>query len=228
MTCGIYRLVFRGTSKVYVGQSKNIEARYLDHISGFNKGIGSIKLLNAVALYGLPILDILVECGENELDSNENESIEIWDSYNNGFNSRNTATGGGRGSYGELNGRSKYSNEAIENAFLLLVGGMSGQSISEICNINLSTVHALSRGENHKWLKTKYADKYDSLMSSKGSKQGSAESRGIVYPDIMNKAGEIYKVSNVRQFALSHGLDRGALNKVLNRKALSTGGWRLV
>ena len=51
MTTGIYQLVFKGTDKVYIGQSIDIEHRYKGHISCLQLGKGVSKLQNAYNIY---------------------------------------------------------------------------------------------------------------------------------------------------------------------------------
>lgn len=87
MTIGIYRLIFPNTDKCYIGQSVNIERRYMQHLRSFELSSASAKLQNAYNMYGKPKLDILLDSIEvSELDTCENEAIEIFDSFHNGFN----------------------------------------------------------------------------------------------------------------------------------------------
>ena len=46
MTCGIYKLVFNGTAKIYIGQSLNIESRYRDHVYFLNKNENKFQTLD--------------------------------------------------------------------------------------------------------------------------------------------------------------------------------------
>lgn len=226
MTCGIYKLSFKGTDKVYIGQSHNIEKRFLEHKKVLLSGLASIKLIEAYQLYGMPTLDILIECDEHELDLEEEAAIEVWDSYINGFNSRNKATGGGLGSYGELNGRAKYSNTQIENVFNMLLTNISISEIVKVSGVSISTIHSIKGGTNHTWLKQKYPAEYASLINDKYKLRGTAAQRGIIYPTLVSKTGEEFSsITNVREFARLHGLDSGGLNKLLNRKAISHRGW---
>jgi hypothetical protein len=47
------------------------------------------------------------------------------------------------------------------------------------------------------------------------------------YPPVESPYGKVYTVTNACAFAREHGLDDGALNKVLRSKAYSHKGWRL-
>jgi group I intron endonuclease len=171
MTCGIYVLKFSGTDKVYIGMSDNIERRWSGHKHNLTKGTCSPKLQEAFNTYGLPILEVLCECNKEELDQLEREAIQIYDSIANGFNSRDGgAIGGGIGISGENNGRSKYSNEQIENAFqLLITTNLTYKEISSITKVSLQAVGHIACGSGHKWLANKYPDEYNKLINTKKS-----------------------------------------------------------
>ena len=91
MTCGIYLLRFNGTKAVYVGQSINIEERYSSHIRYMRAKTTSHKLQYAYDTYGIPTLEILVECDKELLNETENEAIAIFNSVENGFNTLSNA-----------------------------------------------------------------------------------------------------------------------------------------
>jgi predicted GIY-YIG superfamily endonuclease len=52
MTIGIYRLIFPNTDKCYIGQSVNIERRYLQHLRDMEKGTAARKMQHAYSIYG--------------------------------------------------------------------------------------------------------------------------------------------------------------------------------
>lgn len=170
MTCGIYKLKFKGTDKVYIGLSENIEQRFRAHLSKFNTDFDGlpIKLQEAFSNHGYPELEILCECLPSELDIYEKEAIQIYDSVNNGFNSRDGgATGAGHSVSGSGNGRSKYTNEQILEAFILLCdSNMTQKEIAEKTKISVEAVSHISAGTGHKWISTVYPDKYATLMSN--------------------------------------------------------------
>lgn len=69
--CGIYKLEFVGTLKVYVGKSLNIKKRYISHLSDMRCGSSSKKLLEAFRTYGEPTLSVLEYCHNENLSSRE-------------------------------------------------------------------------------------------------------------------------------------------------------------
>lgn len=225
MTCGIYMMKFTGTTKAYIGQSTNIENRITSHLYSIKNNLCSNKIRNAVDTYGLPIFEVLLECSKEELNTNEVEAIEIFDSINNGFN---TCEGGGDfpSLSGELHPMSKYSDIQVIYAFDLLVDypQLTYKKISELTGIDASSVAHICSGQNHKWLKAKFPDRYEKLPNKEYDR--SAKGLGKSYPKIVSPLGEVYEVTNTHHFAKQHQLDQGNLNKLLNYKIKSTKGWK--
>ncbi len=169
MTIGIYRLDFNGTNKVYIGQSVNLETRLTRHIIRVNNGTASAKLTEAFKEFGKPSLTVLAECEESELDTFEYETIDIYDSVNNGFNTVFNMVK--TSLYGQNNPNSKYTDSQIIEAFkLLTTTTKSAKTISAICKISASMVGHISCGESHKWLQDMYPEEYAHLLSLKGKK----------------------------------------------------------
>jgi predicted GIY-YIG superfamily endonuclease len=69
MTSGIYKLKFEGTSKVYIGQSVNIEKRFKEHIRSLKNRTSAKKLLSGFDTFGHPSIVILEECKDKDLMS---------------------------------------------------------------------------------------------------------------------------------------------------------------
>lgn len=231
MTCGIYKLNFIGTSKIYIGKSKTLETRLRSHIISIRNNKGAIKLTDAFKTYGIPTLEIILECDENDLNKYETEAIEIFDAVNNGFNTLNTSDEmPDPDNSGEHNGMSKLSNENIISIFKYLVNNKYARlhEVATLFNVSYNIVNAMASCTNHKWLKDQFPDEYKQLESYKGRNNGkSASERGIVYPPIISPEGVVYVVNNINKFAKEHGLDRGSINKLLNYKAKSHKGWKL-
>jgi len=231
MSCGIYALKFKGTDKVYIGQSVNIEYRYKKHIQSLKRNSSNYKLQNAYNEYGIPKLDILVEINKEDLNSYENETIQIYNSVINGFNIAEYAD---IHSEGDKNPASKYSNEQIYKVFNLLLDlSYRYKDIELLTNVSISTIRHIANGEAHTWLKDKYPDNYKILESYKGSLRqqatNSSYQKGITYPNIVSPSGQEYSITNVSAFAREHNLDPSSLRKVLTKtpKYLTHKGWKL-
>lgn len=232
MTTGIYKLVFKGTNKVYIGKSIHLETRLNSHIQHFKSGTAAKKLSEAFISYGVPELVVLLECDEVDLSESENTAIEIYNSVIDGFNTlSNSDEIPTPDNSGELNGLSKCSNEIIEQIFFELIKENNGSlhSIANKLNVSYSIVSSISSCRNHKWLLKKYPDQYSILLSKVGTRNRgkSAIDRGIIYPIIISPEGTEYTINNIRQFAIANKLDRGCLHKVLTGKITSTKGWKL-
>jgi group I intron endonuclease len=230
MTIGIYLLKFSGTNKVYVGQSLVIKERFTKHKYKLKNNLANYKLQNAFNHYGFPILEILVECDENDdLDLLENEAIEIFDSVNNGFNINTKASGGGTGLQGETHGNSKYTSIVIKEVFKQLLLDIPFKDISNTTGVKISTIRDISKGKSHKWLAEIYPEEYQLLKDLKYTRvYNSAEHKGIIYPRIKNSEGTIFLVKNITSFAKEHGLNKSHLCGVLNGKRKTHLGWQLI
>lgn len=92
---GIYRFYNKATGKSYIGQSRDLDHRYSEHIHLLRKGIEPCVILNrAWSKYGEDNFEyeVLCYCEESELNSLESKYIDLFDSYRNGYN---CTTGGG-------------------------------------------------------------------------------------------------------------------------------------
>jgi len=148
MTIGIYILKFHGTDKVYVGQSLRIEERFNKHKLKLNNGLANYKLMDAYSKYGYPILEVIVETDiDEDLDTLENEAIEIYDAVNNGFNINSKAGGGGIGLQGEAHGNSRYTNSDILKVFKFLIEDISFKDILSNIPIAFKTVEKEVNGK---------------------------------------------------------------------------------
>lgn len=167
-TIGIYKLNFTGTDKVYIGQSRTLEIRLNQHLSLFRSGNHTIKMQAAYSLYGKPTLEVLCECSVEELNEFENETIEIWDAVDNGFNSVYKA-GEYASMYGEAHGHSVYSNiQILEVLEYIIDKKLTFSSISSITGVHITTIESISQGIGHKWLQKACPEKYELLLSMKG------------------------------------------------------------
>ena len=232
MTIGIYKLNFIGTDKVYIGQSNNMEYRYKGHLRSFIDKSASIKMQEAYSLYSNPTYSILIECVEEDLDINENEAIDIFDSVTNGFNSLSSSCKFISNQYGSNNARAIHSNETIIKVFNILIDNpdMLYKDIETLTGVSYGTINMIAHGGNHKWLAKEYPDKYSALLDRVGKRKNtcrSAKAQKISYPEIISPEKIIYTISNAREFAREHNLDQSALLRLLKGIAKTHKGWKL-
>lgn len=167
MSCGIYILEFNNTSKVYVGQQKNIEKRYTGHLWLLEKGCHSKKLQEAYCTYGIPKLTIILECSVDELDICENEAIGLYNSVSDGFNTLEFAESTPTyNKVGEEHCNCKYTNiQLIEAVKLICLNTISLKDISEMVEVDYSTIRGISNGTRFTWLADVIPDLYKKMLS---------------------------------------------------------------
>lgn len=84
---GIYKITNTVNGKCYIGQSRDIEARWQKHLSAY-KSSPDWELYRAFKKYGISkfTFEIVEECQINELNEREIYWIAQYDSFNNGYN----------------------------------------------------------------------------------------------------------------------------------------------
>lgn len=226
MSCGIYLLKFNNTDKVYVGQSIDIEDRYLKHRSAFNRKAATPKLQKGFDVYGMPVLEILAECSISELNAFEKEAIEIYDSVNNGFNTLTEA--GNPVLFGDKSGTSKYSNEQYLNVLRLLVQSsptLNKRQIEEITGVSIYTIRHIAALESHTWMKEVEPELYAKLEQLR---KDSPYHYGTQYPKLISPEGIVHEVTHVTNFAKQHGLLQPKVTELLKGTRNFHKGWRRV
>jgi hypothetical protein len=167
MSCGIYKLKFKNTHKVYIGQSKNIEYRWIKHKYDLKSGTSSKKLQEAYKEYGIPDMEILLLCEESDLLENETEAIIIYNSIGDGFNTLLPIMRDSSLSPEYSNG-CKYSKESIIEVFEYITKfpELTYGNIQELTGVNISTISMIASGWQHTWLKTEFKDIYDEYINN--------------------------------------------------------------
>jgi hypothetical protein len=229
MTTGIYKLNFNGTTKVYIGQSINIEERFTKHLMYMRKGKASEKLNLAYRDYDQPTLEILCECSINELDKYEDEAIEIFNSVESGFNTYDTARGISTMS-GDSHYNSKYTTKQYVEAMLLLLDvSVPINEISVITGISTGSINVFSRGNSHTYIKEIYPEEYTKMISLVGKRKvfvNTAVRKGIVYPTVISPEGVEYPdITNAKEFASIHNIPYDGFHRLLRGSRKSTKGW---
>lgn len=222
MTVGIYKISFKSTEKVYIGQSISIESRWNSHKSALASGKGPPKLQDAYNTYGIKSFEVLLECSISELNSLEKEAIEIYDSYNNGFNSipdaRNPIMSG------ENNPQATEDNKKYMQVLKLLVQKcptLSKKEISSTAGVSVYVVNHIAQLESHAWLKDVMPAEYSQLEEQKAY----GYYRGKQYPKLVSPEGIEYEVTNITKFAKQHGLLQPKLTEVMKGTRNHHRGW---
>lgn len=225
MTVGIYKLDFQHEGAIYIGQSRNIEERYLQHIYSFNSRAASKKLQSAFDQHGRPALVILLECDDDDdMDQLENCAIELYDSVSNGLNTKYSSRGDYISLYGELNGRAKYSNSQIIEVMNLLIlpNSLSLKKISQLTGVGIGMVRDISCCNSHRWLEREFPSEYAQLKALVGKRSSR------YYKKIKSPTGDIHTVENLSNFCRKYNLDTGNVSRLLRGIRRSYNGWKLV
>lgn len=226
MTCGIYLLKFKGTDKVYIGQSIDIEDRFIKHRSAFNRNAAAPKLQAAYDTYGMPSLEILTECSIAELNAYEKEAISVFNSVDSGFNTLYEA--GNPVLYGEKTGTSRYTNEQYIRVLQLLVQTnptLSKRDIETITGISIYTIRHIAALESHTWLSEVCPEEYKKLVELKTE---SKYYRGTQYPRLKSPEGIVYEITHVSNFAKEHGLLQPKVTELMRGTRNMHKGWTRV
>lgn len=228
MTIGIYRLYFSSLEDwPYIGQSSNIEQRYICHKSELKHNKSNYMLLEAYNITNsYPLLDIIEVCTVSELTEKEIFYIKKYNSYNNGLNITDKIVNNGRG---EEHFRSLVSNQDIvkllhclvNNPYKLLI------DISKELNIPVGIVKSFNKGVTHTWVKEIYPEEYNEMLSISRLGLWDAKRQGIKYPKVISPQGEIHTIDNLQRFCRDHNINNSSLHKLLTGKRKSASKWKL-
>lgn len=230
MSIGIYKLKFNGTTKVYIGQSIQIEVRYRQHLNKLVTNTNSnYKLQAAFFMYGLPTLEILEICENTEkLNDRENYYINEYNSVNNGFNINKYANQTPI-LYGENAGFAKY---LFEDYFCVLYYlGFEEYSINRICEItevSKKVVEHICYEKAHAYLEELFPEMYKKMLDiNKYGRNNAVARTGKQLPKLISPDGIVFSIKNVSRFAKEQGLLQPKIHEVLHGTRTSHKGWKI-
>lgn len=86
--CGVYKITHIGSGKSYIGISKNIHRRWVQHKSWVNTKNRRSAIYAAMQKYGIDAFtwQVIEECEVDLLEARECHWITIFDTFNNGYN----------------------------------------------------------------------------------------------------------------------------------------------
>lgn len=222
----IYKLVFINTSKVYIGQSIDINRRFNAHKLNLTKGSSPAKLQEAYNSFGMPSLEILEECAREDLPVREQFYIDKYNTIKCGFNSCNSSGHYPSDEVTEVAPNSNYTKDTYILVFKDLVHTNDYiKDIAERHSVSYHVVQHMSVCKNHKWLENDYPEEYKILLSKKGIRQRQSRNPRLV----LSPEGEVFDIDvPLREFVRVHNiLGNGAhFSSILNGKRKSCyGGW---
>jgi hypothetical protein len=229
MTIGIYKLVFKGLEDFpYIGQSLNIENRYISHCSSLRRNISNFMMLEAYEIsQEYPTLEIIEEVPIDMLNISEEYWINKLDTVNNGLNLTNKID---IAASGENNPHSKTSNKKAIEVLLYLYNNptITLLETSKIFNINKSIIKSIAGGITYSWLSEIYPLEYKIVINQERKGLNTAQYQGKVYPKICSPEGIVYNVTNIQAFSREHNLNNSSLHQVLTGKRKSCSKWKLL
>jgi len=86
--CGVYKITHIASGKSYVGISKDVHRRWIQHKSWVNTGARRSAIYNAMQKHGLDAFSwqVIEECSKDNLDMREQHWIAVFDTFRNGYN----------------------------------------------------------------------------------------------------------------------------------------------
>lgn len=226
MTCGIYVIRFHNTDKVYIGQSKNIEVRFTQHLSKLRLQKASPKLQEGFNTFGIKEVEVLVECSIEELDKYEKEAIEIFDSVKNGFNTLEDPSSAPIYA-GEEHPAASESNNTYIRVLELLVQknpSLNKRQISDLTGVSIYVIRHIAALESHLWLKEARPLEYAMLEEIK---ENSKYYYGTEYPKLKAPDGSIHTVTHITNFAKEHNLLQPKITELFRGTRKIHKGWVL-
>lgn len=222
MSCGIYLLLFND-SIPYIGQSRNIEARFSGHKYDLQNNLASVKMQEAYYKFGMPSLSIIALCSIEELDSQELLYINEFNSVEYGLNTNPIPSMGIR-ICGEDSVFSSYQNSTYESIFNILIEcpEIPFEEVSSFLEIPKHIIVQISSGKAHLWLKDKYPEKYlilEALKHNRGrytaSPNGKANFSEETYIQVLSLL--VNSSKSLRSISEETGVPYGTVRDIKNK-----------
>ena len=222
MTIGIYCYENKLNHKKYIGQSTNIEKRYVQHI--YDASSRPCQVIDfAINKYGIDNFNftVLEECSEDRLNEREVYWINYYNSYINGYNS----TTGGKSLKGEKHPRATFSDIDVYNIREAYAHGIPKREVYaayENCGISERCFKKIWDGENwcHIHMDVYTEENKARHRNNTGHSEDqlglSSLDRAIEQAEIDEFVHEYNSGMNIHQIAKKHNRDYGIIQKYLN------------
>ena len=150
--CGIYKITNLVNGKSYIGQSIDIHRRWYEHKrdSKLSSVQATYPLYRAFQKYGIEnfSFEILEETTKEELNKKERYYIQLYDSYNNGYNQ----TLGG-----QAMSTSKLTDNDVKEIYSLLIENIVPQiEIAQKYNVGKDIISSINHGRYYYNKELKY------------------------------------------------------------------------
>jgi len=235
LNCGIYCIKNLITNKVYIGSSVNIQSRLKTHKhSLLNNKHHSLKLQRSYNKHGIEIFsfEILELCDKKDLEKNEKEWINHFNSFNNGYNSTDEVGSPWRGK------KQPIEIKKLQNCIPVKLIDPSGNVIESYSIKGFAKENNLSENGIRLLLKKEinfykgYRRYHESLININFDRKQYDKKRGNIKNNCLNYSflspnGSIFTGKNIGSLCKEHKLDKGAMHRVLKGKQSNHKNWRL-
>ncbi len=228
MTRGIYKITLGIDSKVYIGQSLNIEERTSQHKSLLKRGKHyNFKLQNDYNITGTFVYEIVEICSVTDsLYDREKFYMSLYSCLESGYS---IAAAGISGS-GINHPSNVYSKEQIlEVVDLCLDPKNQYKHISEITGVSISTIRHLADRSVHYWLEELIPDKCIELVRIRDNRLRNSflrSTKQYQYTSLISPEGIVYSITNISAFGRKHGLDSNKLGEIMRGTRNTHKNWR--
>ena len=219
----IYKLTFKELEDwPYIGQTRDLEVRLRAHIQALKRGTANYKMLEAYNISGdFPILEVLEEVTEENINEREKYYIEKFDSINNGLN---ITTGGDSSGSGYNHARSKFTREQLFKVFELLTSPLNSLwDIEQKTGVSKSQVWCISAGRTHIWLQKEFPESWEQIQGINRAMQ--SRKVDLVETIINFRTGEEVTASSATEFAKITGEIGAGFHSLLNRDTTHYKDW---
>lgn len=192
---GIYKIENMVNNKVYIGCSNDIERRWNDHRTrAFSEGDREYNktLYRAFRKYGLDNFkfSIICECSKEDIKEKEIAFIELYDSYNNGYNETIGGDISGYDLQGERHPNSKLTQTDVEEIRKRYANKERRMEVYEIYKdrIGKSGFEKIWKGETWKEISMEvYTEENKKFHKTNSSMKGSNNGRArLTEKDVYN------------------------------------------
>ena len=221
MITGIYKIENNINGKVYIGQSVDIKNRWRGHIfDSFHKEAKDFNMVihRAIRKYGKEnfTFSIIEECNKDSLNDREIFWIDVYDSYNNGYN----ATKGGNNYDHSWKSVELYNYDGEYVKTL-----PSATAVAEFLNISRNVVYQVLHKQRRSCggYQLKYKDDVEEIKPYKNRQGGK-----IPVLQLDNDFNIIQEYESSYDAARKLNLDPSCITKCCKGKLKTHGGYRWI
>lgn len=222
MSCGIYKFENLINHKIYIGQSVELEEQYQRHRYHYEKKDVNKRLYQAFWKYGWDKFsyEVIEYCLPEELDEKEIYYIQLYDSYNNGYN----ATKGGKS--GANHPSKSVQQFDLDGNFIKEFPSMSLAAEEVGISPNILTKCCQGKTDHCGLYQWKYSDDDNHTIKQLSNKEVSLYERKILQYDLKKNLLNVY--NSMDEATKQTNVAKSSICNVCKGKKNTAGGyiWR--